>query len=218
MTRVVGLTGGIGSGKSTVANLLRDLGATVIDADAIVHELQAPGTPLLDELVAEFGPAIRTTEGALDREALGRIVFADPVKRARLGAIVHPKVGAEMARRLAVARDAAVPLVVLDVPLLLEGRSAGRTAAVPYDCVIVVWVPEHVQLERQIQRDQRSRDDALQRIRAQLSLDEKRRLADFVIDNSGSPEETQRQVRALYRHLVSEPARAELMQKGHDAC
>ncbi len=218
MTRVAGLTGGIGSGKSTVAKLLRELGAVVIDADAIVHELQAPGAPLLAEMAAAFGPGILDASGALDREALGRIVFADPEQRARLGAIVHPKVGAEMARRLAAARAAGVPLVVLDVPLLLEGRAAGRAAPAPYDCVIVVWAPEHAQLERQMRRDGRDRDEALRRIRAQLSLDEKRRMADYVIDNSGSTEDTERQVRALYRRLVSESPRTEPTQKGHDAC
>jgi len=206
MTRVVGLTGGIGSGKSSVASLLRALGAVLIDADAIVHELQAPGSPLLGEMVAAFGPGILDANGALAREALGQIVFADAEKRARLGAIVHPRVGVEMARRLEAARARGVPLVVLDVPLLLEGRAPGRAGAsgLPYDAVIVVWAPESVQLERQMRRDGRDRDESLRRIRAQMPLDEKRRLADHVIDNSGSLEDTERQVRALYRQLVAE--------------
>jgi len=206
MTRVVGLTGGIGSGKSSVASLLRALGALLIDADAIVHELQGPGSPLLGEMVREFGPGILDANGALARETLGQIVFADAEKRARLGAIVHPRVGVEMARRLEAARARGVPLVVLDVPLLLEGRAAGRAGAsgLPYDAVIVVWAPESVQLERQMRRDGRDRDESLRRIRAQMPLDEKRRLADHVIDNSGSREDTERQVRALYRQLVAE--------------
>ncbi|MCC6640905.1 MAG: dephospho-CoA kinase [Deltaproteobacteria bacterium] len=218
MTRVVGLTGGIGSGKSTVATLLRDLGAVVIDADAIVHEMQEAGEPLLAEMVAAFGPDILDANGALDREALGRIVFSDPAQRARLGAIVHPKVGAEMAHRLAAARASGAPLVVLDVPLLLEGREAGRGAPAPYECVIVVWAPEGAQLERQMRRDGRDRDEALRRIRSQMSLDEKRRLADHVIDNSGSPEETEQQVRALYQRLVTDTARPEPTPKGQTAC
>lgn len=218
MTRVVGLTGGIGSGKSTVATLLRDLGAVVIDADAIVHEMQEAGKPLLAEMVAAFGPDILDANGALDREALGRIVFSDPAQRARLGAIVHPKVGAEMAHRLAAARASGAPLVVLDVPLLLEGREAGRGAPAPYECVIVVWAPEGAQLERQMRRDGRDRDEALRRIRSQMSLDEKRRLADHVIDNSGSPEETEQQVRALYQRLVTDTARPEPTPKGQTAC
>ena len=202
MTRVVGLTGGIGSGKSSVASLLRALGALLIDADAIVHELQGPGSPLLGEMVREFGPGILDANGALARETLGQIVFADDEKRARLGAIVHPRVGVEMARRLEAARARGVPLVVLDVPLLLEGRAGA--SGLPYEAVIVVWAPESVQLERQMRRDGRDRDESLRRIRAQMPLDEKRRLADHVIDNSGSLEDTERQVRALYRQLVAE--------------
>ena len=202
MTRVVGLTGGIGSGKSSVASLLRALGALLIDADAIVHELQGPGSPLLGEMVREFGPGILDANGALARETLGQIVFADAEKRARLGAIVHPRVGVEMARRLEAARARGVPLVVLDVPLLLEGRAGA--SGLPYEAVIVVWAPESVQLERQMRRDGRDRDESLRRIRAQMPLDEKRRLADHVIDNSGSLEDTERQVRALYRQLVAE--------------
>lgn len=207
MTRIVGLTGGIGSGKSTVADMLRALGAVVIDADAIVRELQTPGSPVLAEMIEAFGPQIVDGAGVLDREALGRIVFNDAEKRTRLGSIVHPHVGREMARRLEAARRGAASLVVLDVPLLLEGRAAGRaSAAQPYEEVIVVWVPETVQLARLMHRDGRARDDALSRIRAQMPLDEKRALADHVIDNSGSLEETERQVRELYARLVGHGA------------
>jgi len=204
MTRVIGLTGGIGSGKSTVAGMLQELGAELIDADAIVRELQAPGTPLLAEIAATFGPQVLDASGALDREALGRIVFGDAERRATLNTMVHPRVGVEMARRLEDARSRQVPLVVLDVPLLLEGRAAGggASAALPLDCVVVVWVPEPVQLERQMKRDGRPRDESLRRIRSQMPLDEKRRLADHVIDNSGSRAETARQVQGLWQRLV----------------
>jgi dephospho-CoA kinase len=209
MTRVVGLTGGIGSGKSTVAEMLAALGARVIDADAIVHELQAPGSPVLREMVAAFGEEILDANAALDREAMGRIVFADAEKRARLGAIVHPRVGVEMLRRVEEARRQDVALVVLDIPLLLEGRKAGRAgaSALPFDAVIVVWVPEALQLERQMERDGRDREESLRRIRSQMSLDEKRKLADHVIDNSGSRADTERQVRALYEALVGHDQR-----------
>ena len=203
MTRVVGLTGGIGSGKSTVSELFRALGAVVIDADAIVHELQATGSPLLAEMVAAFGTGILDAAGGLDREALGRVVFADAAQRARLGALVHPRVGVEMVRRLEAARRLGAALIVLDVPLLLEGRASARAGPVPYDAVIVVWAPEPVALERQMRRDGRDREEALRRIRAQMPLDEKKRLADHVIDNSGSREDTERQVRALYRKLIA---------------
>ena len=205
MTAVVGLTGGIGSGKSTVARMLRELGATVIDADAIVHELQAKGMPMVAELAAAFGPGILTADGALDRKALGAIVFADEAARLKLNQIVHPQVGAEFARRLAAAVAADTPLVVLDIPLLFEGRESGKgsAAARNVETTVVVWVPEAVQIERQMQRDGCSRAEAEQRVRAQLPLDRKRALADHVIDNSGPLAETERQVRALYAGLTA---------------
>jgi dephospho-CoA kinase len=208
MTVVIGLTGGIGSGKSTVARMLAELGATVIDADAIVHELQAKGMPMVDELAREFGPGILTSDGALDRKALGAIVFSDEAARRRLNDIVHPQVGAEFARRLAAAIASNAPLVVLDIPLLFEGRESGRgsAAARSVETTVVVWVPEDVQIERQMKRDGCARAEAEQRVRAQLPLDRKRALADHVIDNSGSRAETERQVRALYERLTSAAA------------
>jgi len=205
---VIGLTGGIGSGKSTVARMLHELGATVIDADAIVHELQAPGMPMVAALAEAFGPGILTADGSLDRKALGAIAFADEEARARLNQIVHPQVGAEFARRLADAIAAKVELVVLDIPLLFEGRESGRGSAATRNVqtTVVVWVPEAVQIDRQIARDGCSREDALQRVRAQLPLDLKRELADHVIDNSGALADTERQVRALYARLTAAAA------------
>jgi dephospho-CoA kinase len=210
MARRIGLTGGIGSGKSTVARLLADLGARVIDADRIVHELQAPGTPLLAEIVRAFGPGILRPDGSLDRPALGAIVFQDPEARTRLNQIVHPRVGEEMARREREAREAGAPLVVLDVPLLLEGRKAGTgtAARLGFDAIVVVWVPEALQIERTMARDGCSREEALRRIHAQMPLDEKRTLADHVIDNAGTPDETARQVRELYAKLTAPTASA----------
>jgi dephospho-CoA kinase len=209
VTRIVGLSGGIGSGKSTVARLLAALGATVIDADAIVHELQAPGSPLLAEIAAAFGPGVIAADGSLDRARLAAIVFRDPEARARLGAIVHPPVGAEIARRVALARSRGAAVVVLDIPLLFEGRArrTGTAARLDYDATVLVWVPEETQLERQMARDGCSREEALRRIRAQMPLEEKKALADFVIDNSGTPEETERQVRALWETLKRGAAR-----------
>jgi dephospho-CoA kinase len=206
MTRVVGLTGGIGSGKSTVARMLEQLGATLIDADAIVHELQAPGQPLVDEIAAAFGPEVLDASGALDREALGGIVFRDDEARQRLNRIVHPKVGHEVARRLARARESGVALVVLDIPLLFEGRRAGGrgAAGLDLDATIVVWASVTAQVERQVARAGYGADEAERRVRAQMPLDEKRALADHVIDNSGGLAETEEQVRALYEKLVSE--------------
>jgi dephospho-CoA kinase len=210
--RVVGLTGGIGTGKSTVAALLRDLGAVVIDADAIVHELQATGTPLLAEIREAFGEEMLRDDGSLDRAALGQRVFADPAARKRLGDLVHPAVGREMARRLAAARQGDARLIVLDIPLLLEGRAArargearGPAASDLVSEVIVVYArPEHP-IERQRTRDGATPEHARQRLEAQLPIDEKRRLADHVIDNSGSLADTERQVKELYERLTRSP-------------
>jgi len=204
VTRVIGLSGGIGTGKSTVAGMLARLGAVVIDADAIVHELQAPGTPMLAELAAAFGAEVLRPDGSLDRARLGELVFRDPEARQRLGKLVHPAVGAEMRRRLDAAREAGVGLVVLDIPLLFEGRKAGTGSAalLGFDATVLVYAPEALQIERQLARDGHGPDEALRRVRSQMPIDEKRALADFVIDNSGSLAETERQVRELYERLV----------------
>jgi dephospho-CoA kinase len=204
VTKVIGLSGGIGTGKTTVARLFEKLGAVVIDADAIVHELQARGQPLLAEIAAAFGAGVIDATGALDRAALGAIVFRDPEARARLGRIVHPKVGAEMIGRLAAARAAGARLVVLDIPLLFEGRKAGTGSAalLAMDATVLAYAPESLQIERQIARDGCDRDEALRRIRAQMPIEDKRALADHVIDNSGTLEDTERQVRALFARLV----------------
>ncbi len=204
MTRLVGLTGGIATGKSTVASVLEKLGATVVCADEVVHELQAPGSPVLAEIARAFGPEVLDERGALRREALGDLVFRDEAARRRLGEIMHPRVIAEMLRRAEEARAAGVPLVVLDIPLLLEGRRAGTGsgALIPFDAVVVVYAPEEAQVERQVARNAYSREEAERRVRAQMPIEEKRRLADHVIDNSGSPEDTERQVRGLYAELV----------------
>jgi dephospho-CoA kinase len=208
VARIVGLTGGIASGKSTVARMLTELGAIVIDADAIVHELQAPGSPLLAEIIEAFGPQILPADGALARPALGALVFSDAEARERLGSIVHPKVGAEMLRRIAAARSSGAALIVLDIPLLFEGRARGTGSAAQFalDATILATVPEEAQVERQMERDGCDREEALRRIRAQLPLEEKQRLADYVIDNSGSRAETERQVREVVAALTAAEA------------
>jgi len=205
MTRVVGLTGGIGSGKSTVGALLAGLGAVVIDADAIVHELQAPGSPMVRAIARALGPDVVDEHGALDRQAVARKVFADPAARKKLTDIVHPPTIAEMGRRLAEARAAGVEVVVLDIPLLLEGRKAGAGsgALFDYDAVVLAYAPEEIQIERAAARAGASRADVEARVRAQLPIEEKRAMADYVIDNSGTREETERQVRALWKELTA---------------
>lgn len=204
MTAFIGLSGGIGSGKSTVSKLLAELGATVVDADALVHEMQAAGQPMLEEIRAAFGEDVIREDGSLDRPALGAIVFRDPEQRKVLEKIVQPPVVAEMARRARAAIDAGAPMVVMDIPLLFEGyrSGTGSAAANQYDCTVCVWVPREVQIERTMARDGCDRDEAERRVAAQMPIDEKRDLADHVIDNSGTPEETRAQVEALYAKLT----------------
>lgn len=204
MTKIIGLSGGIGSGKSTVTRMLAELGATTVDADAIVHELQAPGTPMLAQIAEAFGAQVIREDGSLDRAALGAIVFRDPEARARLGDLVHPPVIAEMVRRAKAAVAAGAPLVVLDIPLFFEGQKAGTgtATAMDYDATVLVWVPRAVQIERTVARDGCDVAEAERRVAAQMPIDEKRALATHVIDNSGSLEATRAQVEALFEELV----------------
>lgn len=204
MTRVVALTGGIGTGKSSVAKRFAALGAIVVDADAIVHELQAPGAPLLAEMAAAFGPEILDARGALDRPRVADLVFRDPAQRARLNALVHPRVGAEMARRIDAARRSDTPLVVVDIPLFFEGRPRDRNAArAGFDATILVYAPRSAQIDRTVARDGCTREEAERRVAAQMPIEEKRALADHVVDNSGSAADTERQVDALFDALVA---------------
>ena len=205
MAAVIGLSGGIGTGKSTVARYLAGLGATVIDADSIVRELQAPGAPLLDEIADAFGAGIIDAEGALDRAALADTVFRDPDARARLARIVHPKVRALMKERTARAQAAGAALIVLDIPLLFEGREigSGDASTLPLDVTVLVYAPEQAQIQRQMKRNGCDREEALRRIRAQLPIEDKKALADVVIDNSGSIEETERQAREFYDRFTA---------------
>ncbi|HIF93217.1 MAG TPA: dephospho-CoA kinase [Myxococcales bacterium] len=204
MTCILGLSGGIGSGKSTVTRILAELGATTIDADAIVHEQQAPGQPLLEKLAEAFGADILRPDGSLDREALGAIVFRDEEARTRLGAMMHPPVIAEMGRRAKAAVEAGDALVVLDIPLLFEGRVNGRGSgsSMDFHATVCVWAAREIQIERTTKRDDCDVEEAVRRVAAQLPIDEKRDMADHVIDNTGSVEETRKQVIDLVRHLT----------------
>lgn len=197
---VVGLTGGIGTGKSKVSGLLEQLGAAVDCSDKIVRELQAPGGAGLRAIIDAFGADYLTASGELDRAKLGKRVFEDREARQRLNLLIHPLVTAEHQRRVAAHRARGVPVIVLDIPLLLEGRKAGvgTGAIVPFDVVVLVYATEAQQLERICARDGLSPADARARIAAQLPIEEKRALADVVIDNSGAWEATEKQVRELY--------------------
>ncbi|MGC3954213.1 MAG: dephospho-CoA kinase [Propionicimonas sp.] len=190
----IGLTGGIGSGKSAVADLLAERGAVIIDADLLAREAVAPGSEGLARVVAEFGPDVLHPDGSLDRARLGGIVFADAAARARLNAIVHPRVR-ELAR---LAEAAAEPdaVVVHVIPLLVEtGQSAG------FDLVVVVDVDPAVQLHRVMRRDGLDEAAAAARIAAQASREQRLAAADLVIDNSGSVAELAGRVDALWRRL-----------------
>lgn len=190
----VGLTGGIGAGKSEVSARLAAQGAVVIDADAIAREVVEPGTEGLAEVVEAFGPEVLLPDGRLDRPRLGEIVFADPELRGKLNAIVHPRVGARMAELEREAGPASI--VVHDVPLIAE---SGRTDA--YDLVVVVDVPPRVQLDRLVRRRGMTREQAEARMAAQASREQRLAIADIVIDNSSSLTELDRQVGDLWSEL-----------------
>jgi dephospho-CoA kinase len=191
----VGLTGGVASGKSAVAAILRDLGAVVIDADVLAREIVEPGTPGLEAVVAEFGPEVLTPDGNLDRARMGAVVFADPGRRAALEAIMHPLVRA----RAAVIQDAAPAgvLVVHDIPLLVETGQAGE-----FDAVLVVDVPEAVQLERAMRDRGWNEADARSRIAAQARRQERLAAATHVIDNTGTLEDLRRRVTEVFEQLT----------------
>ncbi len=190
---VVGLTGGIGSGKSTVAAMLARRGAVVIDADAIAREVVAPGTPALAALVERFGPGILDSAGHLDRKALAALAFADEESRKALEAITHPAIGEEFLRRISGAPEGSI--VVHDVPLLVEGGMAERYAA-----VIVVEAPREVRLDRLEQRGV-DRADAEARMAAQATDAARREVATWVVDNSGDLQALDAQVDAIWADL-----------------
>ena len=197
--KIVGLTGGIASGKSTVSRLLAADGARIIDADVLARQVVAPGQPAFQAVVDHFGSGILNGDGAIDRDRLAAEVFADPAQKAALERIIHPAVAKAMAARLAeIEATAPRSIVVLDVPLLFE---AGMDAGL--DLVVVVDAPEAVQLERLMKRSGLSRSEALARIGAQMPMAEKRRRADVVIDNGGSLASTRSQVEALWHRLTS---------------
>ncbi len=191
----IGLTGGIGSGKSTVAGLLAARGARIVDADRIAREVVEPGTPGLEAVVVAFGQEVLTPEGALDRPALAAVVFADPDARRRLDGIVHPLVRARATELVAAAPPDAV--VVQDVPLLVETGQAGS-----YDLVLVVEADLDTRVRRLVGRGL-SEEDARARIAAQASDEQRRAVADVVLDNSGSVEDLEAQVDRFWAERVA---------------
>lgn len=194
--RLIGLTGGIASGKSTVAALLQEFGAPVVDADALAHRVMAPGTPVLREVRGAFPDAF-DEEGGLDRSRLAEIVFHDEARRMTLNGIVHPRVRSLMNEAVSAARKRGERACVLDVPLLIE---SGLHKTV--DEVWLVLVSEETQIKRLIERNRLSRDEALARIRAQMPLNEKVRYASAVIDNEGPIPVLRERVRSLWFQAV----------------
>src|SRR5215470_1070377 len=191
----VGLTGGIGAGKTAVAGLLAGHGAVVIDADLVAREVVAPGSPGLARVVAEFGPGVLSPEGGLNRAAMAAVVFADPAARQRLNGIVHPLIAARTAELAAAAAPDAV--VVHDVPLLAENNLARG-----YDLVLVVEAPEEVRIRRLRESRGMSEPDARARMSAQASDAERRAVADVVIENAGDLADLAAAVKRVWRDRI----------------
>lgn len=194
----VGLTGGIGSGKSAVSRLLAEHGAVVLDADVMAREVVEPGTPGLAAVVEAFGPEVLRADGSLDRERLGQRVFSDPAELARLNAIVHPRVAERYAALVAEAQASGAEVVVHDVPLLVENGLQGA-----YDAVVVVAAQPQTQLDRLVRLRGMSEQDARARIAAQAPLADKLAVATHVISNDGPLDELAPQVDRLWEQLLA---------------
>jgi len=198
MTRplVIGLTGGIGSGKSTVAAMLGELGAELIDADQIARDVVRPGEPAYDEIVSVFGRDILAADGTIDRKVLGGRVFADPAARRQLESIVHPRIGAQSWRRISEAGARGVRVVIYEASLLVEGGLHKS-----FDGLIVVSASEAAQRGRVAARDGLGELEIGRRMAAQLPTSDKVAVADWVIHNDGKLEDTRRQVEAVWREI-----------------
>ncbi len=192
----IALTGGPGSGKSTVARMFREFGAEVIDADEVAHGVVSPGQPAWKEVRREFGPDYFREDGSLDRARMADLVFHDAGARQKLNAIVHPRVSQEIARRLADLEARSAPLVMVEVPLLFEAGLEKN-----FDKIIVVDAGEQEQIDRMAARDGRPAREAAGIIQAQWPLDAKKARADFVVDNRGSLANTREQVKKLWQRL-----------------
>lgn len=194
----VGLTGGIAVGKSTVMTVFAELGAVCFDADAIARQVVEPGKPALAAVAREFGPEVIAEDGTLDRAALGRIVFADPSRRTRLEALLHPPIIAEQNRLIAtaLARDPEA-IVIVDAALMIESGGYKR-----FDALVVVHCEPEVQVARLMARNGLTREEALQRVDAQMPQSEKLRFATYTIDTTGSLDDTRRRTEAVWAELV----------------
>lgn len=196
--RLIGLTGGIATGKSTVAAMLTTRGAAIVDADAIAHEVLLPGASAFEDVVQRFGGRVLDEGGAIDRAALGAIVFADPELRAELERITHPRINALVQERIVEALQSSAPLVAADIPLLFERGLEGA-----FEGTMLVYARPATQLLRLRERDGLDDISAQRRLVAQLPIDEKRARATWVIDNEGSRESTAAQVHDWWREVAA---------------
>lgn len=196
MTLVIGLTGGIASGKSTISNIFKEVGWPVIDADQTARQVVMPGSLGLAQIVSRFGSQVLQPDGTLDRAALGSMVFDDPQNLSDLDQIEHPLIMAAIDKQLAGFKKQGLPVVVLDVPLLFETRMDQEC-----DLTVLAVVDRKTQLERLMKRDHCSKAAALKRINAQMPLEEKMRRADVTIDNNGSLAQTRLQVAKLVKRV-----------------
>lgn len=196
MTGVIGLTGGIASGKSTVAAILRKQGIKVVDADQISREVVEVGKPVYKKIIEVFGIGILNDDKSINRGKLGSIIFSDETKRQELNSIVHPAVRKEMIFQIEEARKKKLNTVVLDIPLLFESNLTHMVQK-----TILVYVDEQTQLQRLMARNQYSEEEAIMRIQSQMPLKEKVKLSDYVIDNNGPIESTEQQVLELIQTL-----------------
>jgi len=197
---LVGLTGGIATGKSTVSAMFAHLGAKIVDADLLAREVVMPGQPALDEIVREFGPEVLQADGHLDRKRLGALVFNEPERRKRLEAITHPAIALRQQRILSVYEEEVFEgIVIWDAALLVETGGAKRM-----DKLVVVSTDHVTELARLIARDGMTEEEARGRIATQMPVAEKAKVADYVIDNGGSRAETERQVREVYAKLLAD--------------
>ena len=195
--QVIGLTGGIASGKSTVSRILKNAGAVIIDADRIARDVVKKGLPAYREIIDSFGDKVLAPDGEIDRGVLGDIIFNDPQQKQLLNSIVHPYVSAETNLQLKhIKKNHPNTIVILDIPLLLEAQMHKD-----FSEIIVVYAPEHTQIERLMQRDGISKADALARIHSQMPIEEKKDLATIVIDNSGTRENTRKQTLDIFQRF-----------------
>lgn len=198
MTKLVGLTGGIASGKSTVSKMLSQVGFPIVDADLVVHRLQQPGQPGFERLVDQFGQSILTTAGQLDRQRLGQMAFRDANTRRELNRVMQPLIRDTIFDQINELKKAGMPAIILDAPLLLEQHYDEDC-----DLVVVVAVDHETQLARLMARNNYSRVEAEERVDSQMPLSQKKKLADLVIDNNGNYQQLQTQVAQLVKRLKS---------------